>query len=181
MPIPRRLRLEPASRAAVDEMTALCNRIEDAAIDDATELEELLAKWNARASRTYEATEFRTYYGAMSTEDFVRTALAPKPRLVKDLTYAEARDVVDVIARAELSQSEHDYFLDWLEANFPDADVIDLIYWPNQWLSDESLDVDLDADQIVAYAMSRSGRELADAPDVVLPRPDPLARRKSVR
>jgi hypothetical protein len=60
----------------------------------------------------------------------------------------------------------------------------DLIYWPDSWFGNASLFRDangafkpesaLSNDQILAYAMAKSGRVLPDAPkDVVLPFPMP--------
>ncbi len=174
MPVPSRLRFVKPTKRDVDEMVALCHQIEQAAIDEAPELDALLARWNARAARAYAPAEFRTYAGAISTKHFVKNALAHAPARAPDLTYAEARDVFAAVAAGELPPAEHDYFLDWLEENFPGANVSDLIYWPNAWFSDESmLSVELDADQLLHYAMSRSGRVLDGAPAVPLPRPDP--------
>jgi hypothetical protein len=178
-PIPERLRFRRATKADVRDMATLCNRIEelviDGAADDDAELEGLLARWHAKAHRRYEPREFKTYYGAMSTEDFVRDALAPAAGFVSDLTFDEARAVFEAICTAALPEAETFHFIDFLEKNFADADVSDLIYWPNQWFEDESLmQVELSAAQMAGYAMRRSGRSLSGTPgDLDLPYPDP--------
>jgi hypothetical protein len=154
MPIPARLRLPQPDPSAVEEMRALCKEVERAVIDDSDEVEALLARWNARASRTYEPVEFRTYYEAMRLDDFVNAALAPQPALVADLTYAEAREVVEAVMSATLPRVEMDYFVEWLLRNFPNAKTSDLVFWADE---------ELTSDQVLEQAMDRSGRELPGA------------------
>lgn len=171
MPVPERLRPPTPSVAEFREYIALCDRIEDAAPSD---VEPLLARWNARAGRTYTHAEFKTYYGAVDVETFVGEMLLGEPAVVSDLTYAELRAVLESAAGNELSEAVASYYLNWLDVNLPGANVSDLLYWPNEWFGDESmLQVELTPDQMLAYAMAKSGRQFADAPDVPLPYPMP--------
>ena len=124
---------------------------------------------------------------SIDKETFVRDALNPIPQLVPDLEYAEALAVLGSVTSAELSEADANYYLRWLEAQFPGSNMNDLIYWPDQWFGDASLfrqsngtfkpDAELSADQMLAYAMARSSRQLADAPsDIAMPFPMPSTR-----
>jgi hypothetical protein len=170
MPIPDRLRPPPPTAEEMAHYTELCRRIENRRHTD-----DDLAEWNRRAGVEYTEAEFRTYYGAMEIDEFVTEMLLGEPTLVPDLTYSELRDVLDSVRSVTLSQPEDSYFLGWLEANLPDSDISDLIYWPNHWFENESmLHVELTPDQILAYAMKRSGRTVRGAPEnVPLPYPIP--------
>ena len=170
MPIPARLRPTPVTAEEMAHYTELCRRIENRRHTD-----DDLAEWNRRAGVEYEEAEFRCYYGSMEIDEFVTIMLMGVPKLVPDLTYAELRTVLEAQLSATLSQPESSYYLRWLEANLPAADVSDLIYWPNHWFDNESLlHAELSPDQILAYAMKRSGRCVPGAPEnVPLPYPVP--------
>ncbi|MCI0704714.1 MAG: hypothetical protein L0241_26965 [Planctomycetia bacterium] len=172
MPIPTRLRPTIPSVEEFREYISLCKQIEDARQD---EVGPLLARWNARAGRPYRQAEFRAYYGAVDIETFVGEMLLGVPPFVPDLTYAELRDVLETLQSGALSEAVESYFLDWLEVNLPDANISDLLYCPNQWFADEAmLHVELSHDQILAYAMAKSGRSVPGAPtDVPMPYPIP--------
>ena len=174
------------SQALLDEMAALCDAI-------ARELEaggsaaELLQQWHAHARRRCDPSEFRTYWKAISRETFVRNALNPKPSLDKDVIYSEVLAVLNDVAAAELSESENNYYLAWLEAQFPGSNLSDLIYWPDEWFGDAALfrhpngafkpEAELSNEQVLGYAMAKSGRTLPGAPtNVVLPFPLPTAK-----
>ncbi|MBN9120409.1 MAG: hypothetical protein J0I06_14835 [Planctomycetes bacterium] len=168
MPVPPRLRPPTPSAEEVREYVALCRQIEDAHRDD---VGPLLARWNARAGRSYTQAEFQAYYGSVAVETFVGEMLLGVPALVPDLTYDEFRDVLRSAVGNELSEAVASYYLNWLEANLPGANVSDLLYWPNEWFRDEAmLQVELTPDQVLAYAMARSGRRVPGAPaDVPMP------------
>jgi hypothetical protein len=177
MPIPARFQLPPISPAEIREFCQLCSAIEDGVHRDHDEVDAMIARWNARACRSYEPVDFTKYYGAMDTEEFVHEALQPAPTYVPDVTYAELREVLEEVSTASIeSQAEHSYFLTWLEVNLPDSNVSDLLYWPNEWFGNEgALDVPLDTDQTLRYLMLKSGRILVDAPlnvELSLPLPE---------
>lgn len=173
MPIPDRLRPLPPTAEEIAAYTDLCRQIENCD-RNAHDLGELLARWNRRAGRTYVLSDFN-YHGSIDIDTFVATMLMGTPALVPDLTYSELRDVLEGVRSAALLESEDHYYIGWLETNLPGANVSDLIYWPNEWFADEAMfHVDLTADQILAYAMARSGRRIPGAPEnVPLPHPIP--------
>lgn len=170
MPVPARFAWKKPTAADVRELCALCDELEEAVLAK-QDVAELLARWNARANREFTPAEFTTYSGAMSTEELVQIALSPVARRVPDLSYAEARAVFECVADATFAtEAEHHYFLSWLEAQFPDSNVSDLIYWPDEWFGvREALGFELTPDQRLCALMEHSGRVLAGAPTVSLP------------
>ncbi|MCE9556115.1 MAG: hypothetical protein K8T91_22430 [Planctomycetes bacterium] len=180
MPIPERFRLQPASDDIVARMCDLCDEIEDA---DDMNRDHLLAQWHEHSQRHCDVIEFKTYWKAVDKESFVREALNPEPCLVDDVTYQEVVAIYEFVASAEGKEYETSYYLAWLEAQFPNSNMSDLIYWPDEWFEDASLfrdangafkaESELSTDQTLAYAMAKSQRKLADAPDVALPFPLP--------
>lgn len=172
MPIPARLQPPTPSAEEMREYTELSRQIE-AGLEDRADVSELLAHWDARAGRAYPPSDFR-YHGAVSTETFVGTMLLGAPAFVPDVTYAELREVVAAVSTAELSEAVLHYFVAWLDVNLPNAGTTNLMYWPNEWFNDESLlHAELSDDQILAYAMAKSGRCVPGAPAGV-PMPYPM-------
>jgi hypothetical protein len=167
-------------------MLSLCDAIErELEAGDAAEA--LLERWHAHARRRCDPYDFRTYWKAVSKETFVLDTLNPEPSFDKDVAYSEALAVLDAVSNAAVPESEIGYYLGWLEAQFPNSNMNDLIYWPDEWFGDASLFRDangafkpessLSNDQILGYAMAKSGRKLPGAPkDIALPFPMPSAK-----
>lgn len=183
MAIPERLKLQPVNQKLVDEMSALCDAIERE-LECGGTAEALLQQWHAHAGRRCEPHEFQAYWKAVSQETFVRDALSPEPSFDQELLYSEAIAVLGAVSTAALPEAESVYYLRWLEAQLPGAKVSDLIYWPDEWFGNAALfrdaggafkpEAELSHDQILAYAMAKSGRKLPGAPtDVTLPFPMP--------
>jgi hypothetical protein len=183
MPIPERLKLQPVNKKLLDEMSALCDAIERE-LEAGETAEALLQRWHSNARRRCDPYEFRTYWKAVSKETFVRNALNPEPSFDQDAVYAEALAVLDAVSQAAVPESEIAYYLGWLEAQFPGSHMNDLIYWPDEWFGDAALfrdasgafkpESELSNDQILAYAIAKSGRKLPGAPHgVSLPFPRP--------
>jgi hypothetical protein len=186
MPIPERLKLQPVNKKLFDEMSALCDAIERE-LESGETAEALLHRWHSHAPRRYDPYEFQTYWKAVSKETFVHDALNPAPSFDKDVVYSEALAVLDTVSAAAVPEGEIGYYLGWLEAQFPGANMNNLIYWPYEWFDDVSLirdangafkpESELSNDQVLAYAMAKSGRKLRGAPkDVALPFPMPGAK-----
>lgn len=170
MPIPERLAFKEPSDVEVREYREICNEIGKRVLEG-EDTSALLARWNARASRVYSPDEFTTFRGAIDVDEFVSLALIPRPTFVEDLTYDELRAVFESVTNATFgSEAAHSYFLEWLEVQLPDAEVSELLYWPDQWFRvPEALHFDFSADQLIRAAMDRSGRVLESAPVVSLP------------
>lgn len=183
MPIPQRFELSPLTEDLVQKMCQLCNEIEDA-LERGYDATELLKEWHHYATRTCEPHEFTAYWKSTDQEEFVREAIYPRPQFVEDLTYPEARDVLEAVRSAETGGAEGHYYLHWLEAQFPGSNISDLIYWPDEWFGNPALfrepngafkpEAELSSDQILGYAIERSKRLLPEtASGIVLPYPLP--------
>lgn len=99
----------------------------------------------------------------------------PVPQYLADITFDEMKDVLDSVIEVKLEEDEISYYLDLLEVNLPGSNISDLIYWPNSWFGeDEGIEIELSTEQILMYAVKRSGRQLAGTPsDIALPKPVP--------
>lgn len=183
MPIPQRFQLRPPSEELVQTMCRLCDAIEDG-LEQRDNVDELLEEWHRHATRVCEPHEFTSYWKSTNQEEFVKEAVYPRPTYVEDLTYEEARAILEAVHRAELTEAETGYFLHWLEAQFPKSNISDLIYWPDEWFGDASLfrdsggafkpEAELSLDQILGYAMKKSSRNLPGSPTgTLLPFPIP--------
>lgn len=183
MPIPSRLKITRPTPEAIAIMSELCDQIETA-LERGEQADRLLAKWHEHSGRRTERQEFQTYWKAVSKEEFVLEALNPPPRFDAELTFDEAAAVIGSLEEGCLDEHETSYYLVWLEAQFGDVRISDLIYWPDEWFGDASLfrdkggaflpEAELSSEVIVGYAMAKSGRKLAGAPgDLHLPHPLP--------
>jgi len=171
--IPHRFIVRRPTAHEVRTFCELCDELENAVLSKGA-VEPLLARWNQRANRVFAPNEFTQYSGAMGTPDFVLVALAPKPRHVADLTWAEAVAVFDAVTGGKLEQWEVQFFMVWLELQYPETNVSDLIFWPDSWFGvDAALQFPFTAAQLATAAVLCSGRQLPGAPQVDLPFPVP--------
>ena len=183
MPIPERFQTSEPSELLVNEMTALCEKIEHE-LECGGDAIELLNQWREKSGVWYEPHEFENYWRSIDIEEFVLGAINGTPEYCADLNYAEAKAVLETILNAELAENQTAFYLDWLETQFPNSSISDLIYWPDEWF-DDSLrfrdeggafkpEAELDLHQILAYAMTKSNRYIDGRPsDVNLPYPLP--------
>jgi hypothetical protein len=183
MPIPSRFQLTPPSKSLVREMCNLCSEI-SRLVEQREDPSVLLAQWHRHANHEFKPVDFVSYAGAVDQETFVRDALNPRPRFVADLQYSEAAAVLESVVLVDVTESESSHFLEWLDVQFPGIGISDLIYWPDQWFDNPLLirdaqggfrpEAELSTDQVLGYAMAKSGRALPGAPaGVVLPFPVP--------
>lgn len=169
MKIPRRLLPPALEPGEVTVFSKLCDAIA-AGVAQKSDVSQPLATWNARANRRFEPNEFANYDKSTDTADFVRGAMMARPARVDDLRADEAVAVLEAVCNASLPESEEEYFLEWLDVQFPNANVSDLIYWPDQWFNTEdATNFDLSPAQMLFALMERTGRRLPGARDERLP------------
>lgn len=90
-----------------------------------------------------------------------------------DFTWDELVQTLRWVSDAKSKESEQNFALALLEKNF-DGNPSDLIFWPDEWFQDPDMfHVDLTTEEIAGYLMARSGRYLADAPEIELKYPIP--------
>jgi hypothetical protein len=183
MTIPDRLRLRPIDKTVIGRMNELCDQIE-CELESGGDAVTLLDEWHTYARKHCDPYDFQTYWKSISKESFVLDALNPSPAYEQDVRYWEVIDVLDAISVAAIPESEIQYYIGWLEAQFPNSDINNLIYWPDEWFRNASLfrdasglfkpEASLSYEQIIGYAMAKSGRQLDDAPpNIDLPYPIP--------
>jgi len=168
--IPDRLKLKSADPKQYEFAVKLCTDIE-LLLEEKTEAQLLIDEWNDKISTglIYEAHNFEHYYASISRDTFIRKALSPSPTFDNLLTYTDSLTVIDIISKANVEEHELDYYLDMLEANFPDAKVSDLLYWPDEWFGNGvDLHIELTNEQKIYCLSSYTNRWFADQPKKIL-------------
>ncbi|MBD2801018.1 hypothetical protein ID854_11275 [Xenorhabdus sp. M] len=177
MPIPHRLAPYKPSKEEFVRMEMLLGQIEDKIFDhknkNVPEIQELINEWNKNASREFEFHEFRDLHYYTDSESFIHSAFY-QIKYIDDLSFQEAIALINIFFETHLHEPDVYYAKDLLERNFPNIDISDLIFWPNDWFQDNELEAELTTEEILGYAMARSGRYLPDAPDIELKYPIPL-------
>lgn len=155
--IPEKYRLPDIDPHLIDRMTELCDQIESG-----NNVELAAREWHQHANREYDLHEFQSYYQSMEQTEFVMGALLPSPQFDAALTKNAALHVAKFVMSASGEEYEQHYYLGWLDTQFPNAGISDLIFWPDVWLENHpNVTVDeSDAEQIVAAAAQVAGRSL---------------------
>ncbi|MFB6857427.1 hypothetical protein ACFCWV_33770 [Streptomyces sp. NPDC056341] len=135
----------PVNRQRLDELCAEVERIADLLEARRQAADEAIIAFNAMAGHDYEALDFAEYEGSRSLEEFAREAARPARPAVADTTREE---LVEIVRRLLLADSESDYYLRLLEANVPHPRVSDLVFHPSDNVRGVS------ADQIVDEALT---------------------------
>jgi hypothetical protein len=183
MAIPSRLQVKNPTKKLLREMMELCSSIERSP-SGSVQQSELIAKWNQKTARPCERHEFENYWRSVDQETFVRLSLCPPARYLADLTYLEAYGVLEELCAATLPENLMTYYINFLDLQFPNSRVSDLIYWPDCWFDDPLLireasgafkpESNLTTEQILQYLMAKSNRQLPESgSDVKLPFPVP--------
>lgn len=169
MTLPKRLKPIKVSRTIMKKKLELLEqitiKIDNGANENDKELNTMMSNWNEGVANSCEYSDFRDYNSWISAKEFTRIAFN-YCKYIEDLTYGELISIIDFICNAKGKESDQSYALNLLEENF-DANPSDLIYWPNEWFNNESID-DLSSEEIAAYLMEKSNRKLSDAPLVEL-------------
>lgn len=181
--IPKRLKLTNADPKQYTLAVKLCTEIESL-LEEEKDAHLLIAEWNNKISThfIYEADDFKYYYASISRDTFIRKALSPLAMFDDLLTYTESLAILDSIGTAEYPEHELDYYLEVLDANFPNGEVSDLLYWPNEWfVNGVDLHVELSNKQIVYCLSCYTNRWFKEqAKEVVLPPEVELALKNKV-
>ncbi|MDH1089262.1 hypothetical protein [Pantoea brenneri] len=177
MPLPERMKPASVSRKKIAQLASQAQQILakiDAGTDpQESELTMMIADWNAQVTHPYGYSDFRDFSSSMDASDFTRIAINPI-KFYADFSWDELVQTINFICNAEGKDAEQHFAISLLEKNF-DANPSDLIYWPDEWFRNpDMMAIDLSPEQIGGYLMARSGRHLADAPEIELiyPLPD---------
>lgn len=177
MPLPERMKPTKVSSSRIKELATYANlilsKIDSGANSEDPELKSMMAEWNNQVTCPYEFSDFRDFASWASAKEFTRIAFNLE-KYYEDFTWHELVQIIIFVCKAEGKESEQNFALKLLEKNF-DGNPSDLIYWPDSWFQDpEMLHVDLSSEEIAGYLMARSGRLLADAPEIELKYPIPV-------
>jgi len=178
MPLPIKMIPLDIPGSEMEAMTDIANELTsliDSGYDEnSDEVDVLISQWNLVSVKHFEFSDFRDYHSWIGTEEFVKTAFY-KAQYCDDLSYDEAKAIIEFVYNAEGDEALHHYALDSLELNFPNSNASGLIYHPDHWFDDDSMfDVDLTSDEMLGYLMKKSNRDLTDAPDMKFSYPLPV-------
>ena len=89
----------------------------------------------------YDEPFFRMLYGASSPEEFAEHAALGTPPVTPDISREE---IIELISLATEPGRKQTFYLNMLEKNLPNAEISDLIFWPdrertNDEIADEAL------------------------------------------
>ncbi|EKM5063873.1 hypothetical protein PUZ93_000862 [Cronobacter turicensis] len=171
MPLPERMRPTNVSNKTINALSKkaemILAKIDEGADQDDPMVLNMMAEWNKQVACPCTFSDFRDFSSWTSASNFTRMAFNLS-KFYPDFTWAELIQTITFICECEGKESEQDFAISLLESNF-DGNPSDLIFWPDSWFQDpEMSEVDLSAEEIAGYLMARSGRHLADAPEIVL-------------
>jgi hypothetical protein len=176
MPLPDRMRPTKVSSKKINELAnkakQILSRIDDGFDEQDSVLEAMIVEWNSQVACPYAFSDFRDFASWTSAREFTRMAFNLE-KFYADFTWDELVQTLRCVSDAKSKESEQNFALALLEKNF-DGNPSDLIFWPDEWFQDPDMfHVDLTTEEIAGYLMARSGRYLADAPEIELKYPIP--------
>src|SRR5581483_10919123 len=113
----------------VVRLARLADQIVDR-IDRGVDPDPLIAAFNEQAATALTRSDFHAFPGCSDATTFVRDALTLPPPRIPDIGYDELLELVTRVCTASGTEHENNYWLELLEANIPDPQLSDLIYWP---------------------------------------------------
>lgn len=178
MPIPERMRSKKVSSKKIKELAKKADQIlasiDSGVAEDDTVLKEMIDDWNSQVVCPYEFSDFRDFSSWTNSEEFTLIAFNLE-KFYEDYTWDELVQTINCICDPKSKESEQNFALSLLEKNFH-GNPSDLIFWPDHWFKNpDMLHVELTSEEIAGYLMARSGRLLADAPEIHLEYPIPVA------
>ena len=176
MPLPERMQPTKVSSKKIAELSKkaemILSKIDEGANQEDPVLMAMMVEWNNQVACPYAFSDFRDFSSWTSATEFTRMAFNQE-KFYPDFTWVELIQIINFICACEGKESEQDFALSLLECNF-DGNPSDLIFWPDSWFQNaDMLHSELSAEEIAGYLMARSGRHLADAPDIELRYPIP--------
>lgn len=138
------MKLPEIDRSKMDEVMELIDKaadlLESSRGERTPELDKIERRLRELTGRPdLDAEEFAEYWGWTSLENFAETVLMPIPEK-SGLSDEELAEIIAKVCRAELKESEIDYFIKLLKVETGLEDVSDYIYYP------DSVGLDMDAD-----------------------------------
>lgn len=126
----------------VIELTALAEKIVHN-LDAGKDYSDLIVEFNDRSGCAFTIADFDSYPGATTTEEFVRFALVPYPKLHSGITDDEYIAIIEGLQSVDdMPEHERGYWETFLEINLNCQSLFDLLHSDN----------DLSPQQILAKA-----------------------------
>ncbi|ATA18047.1 hypothetical protein EDC48_101174 [Gibbsiella quercinecans] len=177
MPIPERMRPVKVNNKKIKELAKKAEQIlasiDGGASEEDPLLKEMMDNWNSQVACPYAFSDFRDFSSWTDAHEFTRIAFNLE-KFYEDFTWDELLQTINFVRDPKSRESEQNFVLSLLEKNFH-GNPSDLIFWPNYWFNKpDMLHVDLSTEEIAGYLMARSGRQLADAPQIDLKYPIPV-------
>ncbi len=119
------------------------------------EWEDKLAEFNQLAGTSHSFDDFQGIYGGEEHETYIRRLLVTeKTTHIESLSRAELIDVFAWLQSGAPSEVEHDFAIAQLKHNLNDPQISDLLYWPGEYLCDNTIQ-DLTPEQMADAALKR--------------------------
>lgn len=177
MPLPERMRPTKVSSKKINELTnkakQILSRIDEGFDEKDSVLAAMIVEWNSQVVSPYAFADFRDFSSWTSAKEFTRMAFNLE-KFYADFTWDELIQTLHCVSDAKSKESEQNFALALLAKNF-DGNPSDLIFWPDEWFQNPDMfHVELTTEEVASYLMARSGRHLADAPEIELKYPIPM-------
>jgi hypothetical protein len=114
-----------------EQVTFLCEKchdIENKLSNNDDVLEEIKV-FNTYVNTPQDREDFLGYYGAYSTETYIKILLLPKQKIDKDLTKEDYIYLIKLIYECQGEEYDIEYWLSILEVNLHPK-IMDFIYYP---------------------------------------------------
>lgn len=108
-------------------MSRLCDQIERE-LESGGDATALRREWHQHSRRECDRYEFANYWRSTSKEQFVLEALNPPPTFVEHVEYSDVLSILESLMNGEIDESETAYYLHWLDVQFPNSNISDLMY-----------------------------------------------------
>lgn len=92
------------------------------------------------------------------------------PRPLADLTYAELVTMIETISEPDTDEELGDFYARLIECTLPGANVMELIFWPNEWFrAEENVEFDLSSSEMANYILALTKRPVIGSETIQLP------------
>jgi hypothetical protein len=97
-------------------------------------------------------------FGCGSPETFARTLLIDWHTLPNNLSEPEMLELLEAVCTAQGSQVCNDYWVKCLEVNTGDDQLVNLIFWPNEYFGNDFDGRELSPSEILEIALRKKGK-----------------------
>jgi hypothetical protein len=99
-------------------------------------------------------TEVHGAFGSVSPETFARSLLRQQTTYPDDLSRPELLQLLNLVLAAEGEEWQHEYWIACIQRSTGCDDLVELIYYPDEYFGDDAPDHDLSAEEILDEAIA---------------------------